>query len=207
MCAAVVAALLLPATAAAGTVTAGSFTAAPGEKNDVRYDAFGPPPITVVDLGAPLIVGAGCTDGTPVTCEYTGSLTLHLGDRADRGFASATIAAQVYGEEGADVIHADAEEPGATGARATTRSRSAATSSSATASAGTTARGPFQGAVATSLWGEEGDDTLIQRAAVRSLLARRRPGRGPSAGIQLHPRGGPGDDVMTRSSTTPSAAS
>ena len=86
MCAVVVAALLVPAAAAAGTVTAGSFTAAPGEKNDVRYDAFGAPPITVADLGAPLIVGAGCTDGTPVTCEYTGSLTLHLGDRADRGF-------------------------------------------------------------------------------------------------------------------------
>jgi hypothetical protein len=106
---------LLPATASAGTVTAGSFTAAPGEKNDVRYDAFGTPPITVADLGAPLTVGDGCTDGTPVACSYTGSVTLNLGDRSDRGWASATISAVVHGDKGDDVIHADAEEPQAYG--------------------------------------------------------------------------------------------
>ena len=51
--------LICPSSAIAGTVTAGTFTASPGEKNDVRYNGFGSPPISVVDLGAPTHRGRG----------------------------------------------------------------------------------------------------------------------------------------------------
>jgi Ca2+-binding RTX toxin-like protein len=98
-------------TALAGTVSVpDGFQAAPGEKNDVTVQVIssGAGGATVVDLGAPLIVGDGCTAGTPVFCSGY-PVTLHLGDRADRGDIRGNWRPRgtVYGEEGADVIHAD----------------------------------------------------------------------------------------------------
>jgi len=195
-------ALLVPATASAGTVTAGNFMAAPGEKNDVTYDAFGSPPITVADLGAPLTVGSGCTDGTPVTCIYTNNVTLQLGDRSDKGWASATITAIVYGEQGADVIHADAEDPQAYGGDGDDEIDVSGNQIRASGGRGDDfIEGPFQHGVSGFVTGDEGDDTLIERdfSGGQGRCAFE-GGRGADRIVNWSctQRGGPGNDVMSR---------
>lgn len=193
--------LAAPGAALAGTVTAGTFTAAPGEKNDVRFDAFPPPPVaTIVDDGAPLVVGPGCTDGTPVTCGVINSVLLHLGNRADRGFASASTSAAVYGEQGDDVLHADAEFASAYGGLG---DDSIAVSGNQVFAHGgrgdDTLEGPFQRGVDLEFWGEAGRDTLIERSPATSHCSMD-GGRGADRllGYFCTQRGGPGRDVMTR---------
>jgi Ca2+-binding RTX toxin-like protein len=183
-------------------VTAGSFTAAPDEKNDVRYDAYGSSPVTVSDLGAPLTVGSGCTDGTPVTCVYTNNVTLQLGDRSDNGWASATVAAIVYGERGADVIHADAEEPQAYGGDGNDRIEISGNGLRGSGGRGDDLiEGPFQAGVWASLRGDEGDDTLIERNfGGNSGRCTFEGGRGGDRLVNWNCKqlGGPGNDVLSR---------
>ena len=184
----------------AGTVSGGTFTAAPGEKNDVRYDAYAPPPVpTVVDNGAPLIVGPGCMEGTPVTCAFTNGVTLRLGDRADKGSASAYIVATVYGEQGDDVIQADAEEPQAYGGPGDDQIRVSGNQVLGHGERGNdTVEGPFQSGVTTSLWGDEGDDTVIQRTHTSRCWIYGGRGADRLLSLTCTQSGGPGDDVMTR---------
>jgi Ca2+-binding RTX toxin-like protein len=191
--------LAVPAAAAAGTVTAGNFAAAPGEKNDVRYDAYGSPPVTVFDLGAPLIVGSGCTDGAPVACDYTSGVTLHLGDRSDRGWASATFVAIVHGEDGADVIHADSEEPQAYGGAGDDQIEVSGNQIRAWGGRGNDAlQGPLQTAVTAYLAGEEGDDTLIEKRYGGRCTFEGGRGDDRIVTFSCTQRGGPGRDVMSR---------
>jgi Ca2+-binding RTX toxin-like protein len=146
------------------------------------------------------MVGSGCTPGTPVTCAYTGGVTLHLGDRADKGWASATLTAIVYGEEGADVIHADAEDPTAYGGPGDDRIDLNGNGIRAWGGRGDDIiDGPTLGAVYTQFLGEEGDDALIERrfGGGRCTFDG---GRGDDRMINWSctQRGGPGRDVMTR---------
>jgi Ca2+-binding RTX toxin-like protein len=194
-------ALLCPAVATAGEVTAGAFTAAPGEKNDVTYEADGRPPWTVVDNGAPLTVGSGCTPGSPVTCTYTSGVTLHLGDRADRGSASAVLSAVVYGDEGADVIHADAESPVVYGGPGADEIQVGGNGLTAYGGRGDDRiLGASIPAFSTYFVGEEGDDTLDQRTPASNTYCELDGGPGADRllGYFCTERGGPGRDIMTR---------
>ena len=93
---------------------------------------------TVVDLGAPLTVGAGCTDGTPVTCQYTSASPSPR--RPGRpGVRERHDHRAGLRRAGCDVIHADAEEPAGYGGPGDDQIQaSAATGLRPTASAGTT---------------------------------------------------------------------
>jgi hypothetical protein len=180
-------------TALAGTVTHGTFTAAPGEKNDVRFDAYPPPPVaTVVDLGAPLVVGPGCSEGTPVTCDALYNVALYLGDRADSGSASAVISSIVYGEQGDDVIWADAEEPRGYGGPGDDKISLNGNGVSGYGGRGNDyIDGPTQGAVGTRFWGEEGDDTLVAMRGAGRCSLDGGPGGDRLLSFSCTQRGGP----------------
>ena len=167
-------------------VTAGSFTAAPGEERRPLRRVRAPP-VTVADLGAPRTVGAGCTQGDPVTCDYTSGVTLRLGDRADSGFASATIATAVYGEHGDDEIRTDAEEAQADGGPGEDAiPASAATRCSDTETVATTPSRPLPERGDYDLWGDEGDDVVIQRTSSSRCWVY--GGRGADRLLELHVR-------------------
>jgi hypothetical protein len=80
------------------------FTAAPGERNDVRISGT-LPAIRVADAGAPLTAGPGCVaDGDAVACRADfGPVFADGGDGDDR-IAAAGVVASVRGGAGDDVL-------------------------------------------------------------------------------------------------------
>lgn len=170
-------------TAFAGTVSVpDGFQAAPGEKNDVtiRDAPSDPLSATVVDLGAPLTAGAGCTAGTPIFCSPY-PIQMHLGDRADRGNITGNCCndGYVYGEDGADDIHADGYTGYAYGGPGADKIR-------VTGDGGVAYGGP-------------GADTITGGASVNSLFGEGGPDHIVSGGSSIHFSvldGGPGSDTL-----------
>ena len=182
------------------------FTAAPGEVNDLRISGATYPK-TVVDLGAPVVVGAGCLDGVPVTCPSLsgGHHRIYLGDRNDRASSRNSGAnSYVYGEDGKDTIHSDGTEGFAWGGQG-------ADEIAVNGEVGYGYGGPgndrltgpgFRGFSAVLLKGEAGNDVIVQRlpAQCRSNYATLDGGPGndriTGAGC-VHEIGGDGSDGLT----------
>jgi Ca2+-binding RTX toxin-like protein len=110
---ALVALLLFPSAASAGTVSFGPelvFTGAPGERNSVTVRPVGTATL-IVDTGAPItsVPGLVCTQPDPSTasCEVPGfvpAVRVELGDADDVGSLEATTYGSIHGGDGADTI-------------------------------------------------------------------------------------------------------
>ncbi|HEX8103491.1 MAG TPA: hypothetical protein VF533_12815 [Solirubrobacteraceae bacterium] len=109
--AAALAAAALPAAATAGTVSVKdgtvTFTAAPGEANDLRVSQTSEG-FAFADFGAPITASAGCAPAgaSKATCTVeTGRVVARLGDGDDKGAATAgDFGVRIDGEGGADAI-------------------------------------------------------------------------------------------------------
>lgn len=116
VCVAVALSLGSPALAGTVDVEPGKglvFRAAPGETNDVTVlDDRRVGNVlwrSIVDLGAPLVLGPDCVAGEPATCP-SGPTSLFLGNRDDRAtMRSQIVYAYIYGEGGDDTVHSDGE--------------------------------------------------------------------------------------------------
>src|SRR3954465_9149446 len=111
-------ALAAPAASHAATIGvdgAGNYTytAAPGEKNDLGLQfADDGSSITFYDYGTPVTVPAGCTlndEGQSPTCAAPKSVAVSLGDGDDSATRSGieTIPVVVHGGDGADWLRGD----------------------------------------------------------------------------------------------------
>ncbi|MFL5895568.1 MAG: hypothetical protein ACJ76Z_10730 [Thermoleophilaceae bacterium] len=108
---AVTAALLVaaPAAQAAVATTADGnlrYTAADGEQNNVAFSRVSADTFKVVDTGAAIQAGDGCTQDTPnqVTCTTAPGMPIIavLGDQIDRAVSRTSRSAQFFGEAGND---------------------------------------------------------------------------------------------------------
>jgi hypothetical protein len=114
--AAAAAALALPASSFAGTASVDgegdvSYVAAPGETNHVIAVADPPADLRIVDTGAPVVAGAGCTavSGNEVVCDvdfdFHFLVTVNVGDLNDFVLASGTFLVRLLGGEGNDDLN------------------------------------------------------------------------------------------------------
>jgi RTX calcium-binding nonapeptide repeat (4 copies) len=188
-------------TALAGTVSSSEgFQAAPGEKNDVtiREADSNPLSATVVDLGAPLTAGEGCTAGTPVFCSRY-PIRMQLGDRADRGNITGNCCndGYVYGEDGADDIHSDGYVGYAYGGSGGDKIR--VTGDGGWGYGGGGGDTIIGGAAVNQLVGEGGSDHLVQGnwSSIHFSVLDGGPGSDTLAGLaEAHLFGGDGDDGL-----------
>src|SRR5689334_12668800 len=108
--AATVVALAAPVSAHAATATTADgtlrYTAAAGEANNVSFSRVSGETFRVIDLGATIVAGTGCTSESPNAVTCTGApgrpLVANLGDGDDTANSRTSRAVQFFGEDGND---------------------------------------------------------------------------------------------------------
>src|SRR3954469_4997553 len=103
-------ALAAPVNADAATATTADgalhYTAAAGEANNVSFSRVSGETFRVIDLGATIVAGTGCTLESPnaVTCVTAPArpIIANLGDGDDNATSRTSRAVQLFGEDGND---------------------------------------------------------------------------------------------------------